>query len=363
MQRHTLRSRYFRSLGLAAIGVCAGAMQGSAAADDPTGAHYEMGRGLEVPALHLTLSGYGALRARNLQDHDARVDLRDLSLFALWQPLPRWQVFGEFEAEHLFVADDRGLTGSDIEVIVERLYIDFAASEALTVRVGRYLTPFGRWNLVHADPLVWTVTRPLVTQIAIPDHASGAALIGSLAVGPNSLEYIVYLDDSADLDPVNGEAEFEDLDVDGLANDFRHAGGAQLRYHFFDDRAEVATSVATFDMTDGGGQRVAAGLDGLLRLNRVELSGELAFRANGRRVEDDDVGGFAQAVVRIAGQVYAVCRSEYYHSGVIDRDAFRATLGLSWRPLPPLNLKLEYSAGDDPALVPDGVQMSFSMLF
>lgn len=355
--------RYFRSWA-AACGLALSALCLPASHAGPlTGLRYEHGRGLQLPALDLTFAGYGALRAQNPQQADARLDLRDFSVFTIWQPSPRWQLFSEIEAEHLFIVDDRGVTASDIEVDVERLYVDFIASGNLTLRAGRYLTPFGRWNQIHAEPLVWTVTRPLVTQLAIPDHGSGAAVLGSVPLGANSLDYTIYVDDGADLDPVNGEADFEDVVAPGLSNDFRHAGGGQLRYHFFDDRAELATSVATFDMAHVDGQMVAVGVDGLLRWRRLELSGEFAYRANGGAADDDDAGGFAQAVVRLVGQVYGIGRAEHYHSGLLDRDAFRATLGLSWRPRPPLNLKLEYSAGDDPLLVPDGVQMSFSTLF
>ncbi len=188
-------------------------------------------------------------------------------------------------------------------------------------------------------------------------------MLGTLQMGDDTLDYTLFADDGADLDPVNGEADFEDVVAPGLSNDFRHAGGGQLRYHFLDDRAELAASIAAFDMTAQRGMQVAFGVDGLLRWQRLELSGEFAFRDNGGAGDDDDFGGFAQAVVRLVGQVHGIGRAEHYHSGLLDRDAFRATLGLSWRPLPPLNLKLEYSAGDDPLLVPDGVQMSVSTLF
>jgi hypothetical protein len=43
---------------------------------------------------------------------------------------------------------------------VERLYLDYLHSDALATRLGKHLTPIGRWNLRHADPLVWTATRP-----------------------------------------------------------------------------------------------------------------------------------------------------------------------------------------------------------
>lgn len=341
-------------------------LSGQAGAAWLEGARYELGRGLQVPALDFTLSGYTSLVARNLAGEDASLDLRDLSLFAIWQPSPRWQLFSEIEAEHLVVVDDRGATASDIEVAVERLYVDYALTPALTARAGRYLTPFGRWNQVHADPLVWTVSRPLVTQLTIPDHGSGAALLGTVALGANTLDWTVFADDSEDFDPKYGDADFEDfedLSAPGLTNNFHRAAGGQLRYHCLDDRAEIAASYAALQLADTPGTLHAIGLDGLLRWRRLELSGEAAWRDNDGLGAGDDWGFFAQAVVRLVGDVYGITRGEYYRSGLSDRAARRTTLGLGWRPLPPLNFKLEYSDGDDRQLTPDGVQMSFSMLF
>ena len=362
-QRHRDYARRHACLGLA-LALASGS--GQACADWFEGTHYDLGRGLQVPALDFTLSGYTSLVARNLAGEDASLDLRDLSLFAIWQPTPRWQVFSEFEVEHLLVIDDRGATGSDIEVAVERLYVDYAMTPAATVRAGRYLTPFGRWNQVHADPLVWTVSRPLVTQLAIPDHGSGAALLGSLALGANTLDWTVFVDDSDHFDPKYGDADFEDfeaLSAPGLTNNFHRAAGGQLRYHFLGDRAEIATSYAALELADMPGTLHAIGVDGLLRWRRLEFSGEAAWRDNDQLGAGDDWGAFAQAVVRLAGDVYGITRGEYYQSGIVERGARRMTLGLGWRPLPPLNVKLEYSDGNDRQLTPDGVQVSFSMLF
>lgn len=358
MQSSARRRRGWTGLALALAGALSLA---TAAAHPLDSARYELGRGLQLPALALTFSGYAALRAHDLEDADARLDLRDFAVFTIWQPAPRWLTFSEIEFENLFVVDDRGLNASDIEVIVERLYVDYAATDTLTLRAGRYLTPFGRWNQFHAEPLVWTVSRPLVTQLTIPDHGTGAALLGSVALGADSLDYTLYVDNSADLDPVNGEADFEDFNLPGLSNDFRHAGGAQLRYHFFGERAELAASWASYAFADTPGRMHAFGVDGLLRWRRLELSGEFAWRDNS--AFRDDRGGFVQGVVRLVGQLHGIGRVEHYRSGILGRETSRATLGLGWRPLPPLNFKLEYSAGDARDLAPGGVQMSFSLLF
>lgn len=353
-----LRSRVLSTLFPAWLGL-AGAVHG----EPLDGATYALGRGLELPALELTFSGYSSLRARNLEGAPSRLDLRDLSLFTRWQPTPRWHVFSEVEVENLFVADDRGFTADDIEVAVERIYAEYLAASGLSVRAGRYLTPFGRWNLVHAEPLVWTVSRPLVTMLAIPDHGTGLAVLGNTEVAGNSLEYTLYVDDSDDLDPVNGEADFEDVVAPGLPNDFEYAGGVQLRYHFFDEQAEVATSYATYELAGIEGQLHALGVDGIVRWRRFEFSFEAAYRVNDARFAGDDWGAFAQAVIPIAGHVYGIARAEYYRTAILDREATRESLGLAYRPLPPLNFKFEFHDGDDAQLAPDGLEVSLSILF
>jgi hypothetical protein len=358
-----LRNRCAATLLCWGLAVLYGLMVFAARASPLRGANYELGRGLELPALNLSFSGYTSLRARNLEGEAARFDLRDLSLFARWQPTARWLVFSEIELENTFVADSRGWTTDDIEAEVERIYVDYALTATLGLRVGRFLTPFGRWNQLHADPLVWTVSRPLVTTLILPDHAIGIAMVGNFQVGGNALDYTLYVDDSDDFDPVNGGADFEDFAASTLINDFEYAGGGQLRYHFFADQAELAASYASYEFAGLEGQRHALGIDGLLRWQRFEFSAEMAYRVNEQRGARDDWGAFLQAVVPLASQIYGIARAEYYRSGILAREAGRIAWGLAYRPLPPLNLKFEFHEGTDRVLAPDGFEMSLSVLF
>jgi len=324
---------------------------------------YALGHGLRLPALDLTLAGYTSLRARGLEGRDTRFDLHDLALFVIWAPAPRWTLFTEIEGEELATLDDRGLNNSDAEIVVERLYVDYAATPTLSLRGGRFLTPFGRWNLLHADPLVWTVTRPLVTVIAIPDHATGVMVHGRRPLAAGSLEYSGWGDASADLDPAQGEADFEEFDLPGLQNDFDHAGGAQLRYRPDHGRAGIGASWASFDVDGGRGHHHAFGVDGLYNVQRWELSTELAYRVNTASGEDEDWGGFVQVVAPLAGPLYAVSRVEYYASGVLDDEGARASIGLALRPVPPFTCKVEYHDGNNRQLLPDGWEMSCGILF
>lgn len=346
----------------AALLVAAGA-----AADDAASTlerpRYELGRGLELPALDLTLAGYTSLRVRGLEGRDTRFDLHDLALFLIWQPASRWTLFSEIEGEEVVTVDGRGLNNGDTELVVERAYVDFAAAPDFNLRAGRFLTPFGRWNLVHADPLVWTVTRPLVTTVPVPDHATGVMAWGTLPLARGNLEYSAFLDGSRSLDPVHGEAEFEEVHLPGIANDFDYAAGGQLRYHFLDEAAQLGVSYAAFDIDHGRGHHHAFGVDGLYRWRRWEVSGEAMYRFNSAARTRDDWGAFGQLVMPLVGSLYGVGRLEYYASGVLGEDAGRGSLGLALRPVPPLTFKVEYHQGSNGRVLPDGWEVSCGVLF
>lgn len=323
---------------------------------------YQLGRGLHMPALDLTFSGYASLRAQNLASRDASFGLSDLSLFTIWEP-GRWRFFAEIELEDAFSIDERGLNASDSELEIERLYGEYAFSDAANLRAGRYLTPFGRWNLLHADPLVWTVRRPLVTLLAIPDHGTGLLFYGQRSVKQNYLEYTVYLDDSRDLNPHHGETSFEEATFSGITNDLDNALGGQLRYYFLDDRAELGVSLASFSLQRSDGRRHLFGIDLVYRWRRAEFSMESAYRLSDDARESDEWGTFVQGVVPIVGRCYATARLEFYSGGTRVPDAGGAMLGLAYRPHPATTVKLEYHGGTNSRLTPDGIEASWSVLF
>lgn len=327
------------------------------------GADYELGRGFRVPRLNLTLSGYVSLQLQNLATSETQFNMRDLSLITIWDPHPRWRFFSEMELENTFGIDDRGLNASDTEAELERLYIDYTINDAAIVRTGKYLTPFGRWNELHADPLVWTVNRPLVTTLAVPDHGSGLTVHGQIPIQANGIEYHVYVDDSDDFDPHHGDSSFENLKVPGLSNDFNNAIGAQLRYHFLNDQAEIGASFANFEIYDVDGRQNMLGLDALYRWRRAEFSMESAYRISDSASDDHEWGTFVQAVLPLVWHWYTVARIEFYSSDVVGRDTHQTTLGLAYRPVAATTFKLEYHDGSDSELTPDGWEASWSILF
>ncbi|HEY2861725.1 MAG TPA: porin, partial [Terracidiphilus sp.] len=138
-------------------------------------APYTLGQGLYFPGLGLRVGGYADFNFYSVQGTKTSYNVRDLSLFLTQDIGARWQLFTEIEASN--PVDNSGHTDVDnAELDIERLYADYHASQSVTFRLGKFLSPVGEWNLVHADPLTWTVSRPLSTSAAFARHANGVMM-------------------------------------------------------------------------------------------------------------------------------------------------------------------------------------------
>jgi hypothetical protein len=149
----------------------------SLAQSSPIGAlTYTQGRGLHVGDTGFTLGGYSNVNLLRDEGHRAALKLDDLSFFVIWDLTPRLHLFSELELEDLVAVDDHGQGGTNNHVfIVERLHGDVNLSDQINIRLGKFLTPVGRWNVIHAQPLVWTTSRPLATLLPFDPHITGAA--------------------------------------------------------------------------------------------------------------------------------------------------------------------------------------------
>jgi hypothetical protein len=310
---------------------------------------YAPGRGLRVGDTGLHLGGYGNLNLVRPEGGPARFGLDDLSLFVTWNPLQRVQLFSELEVEDLVQVDDNGAGGTnDATFTVERLYADVAATDWLNLRVGKFLTPVGRWNLIHAQPLTWTSSRPLATELPFDPHTTGAMLFGALYPSHGTLAWSAY-----------GQAtnQFEQV---GVPQPQQRAGGARLEYV---DRLDWSVGASYLAAQNHDVWRQLGGVDGLWRSGRFELMGEATIE-QGDVATLDQWGLYLQGVVETWAQVFVVGRYEHYawRTGPHDVNLFVA--GLAYKPWPWLVLKTEYLAADHPAdEEPPGYRASVAVLF
>ena len=290
---------------------------------------YTPGRGLRVGDTGLTLGGYSNLNLVRDEGGPATLTLDDVSLFVSWNPTARFHLFSELEWEDLIELDDHGRsTSGGATFTAERLYGDFTLLDALNLRLGKFLTPVGRWNVIHAQPLVWTTSRPLATLLPFDPHTTGAMLFGAFDRRAGTLSYEVY-----------GQCvdQFQPTIEPQLAH--RSAGG-RLEYGSSGGWS-VGASYTSFSH-DGTWSHLG-GLDGLWQHGPFELMGEAVREQGGNETQ---WGFYLQGVAEVWRGLFLVGRYEHYAQAAGLPVVNIGVAGLNWRPLPYLALKVEYLFAD-----------------
>jgi len=316
---------------------------------------YRAGRGLRVGDTGFTVGGFATLLAdRKERGGDTRITLDDLNLFTLFDPTPYFHVFSELGFQNLIeLGDEQTEPEPRDSVTVDRLYGDLNLSDRLNVRFGKFFTPVGRWNEIPAEPLVWTNSRPLVTEGTFDEQVTGGMLWGSLFPANGSLTYKLY-------------GQF----LQALAPDSRipaahRSAGARFEWSSLDDWG-IGTSY--FASTREDRWNHVGGFDALWKNQTTEVMGEfLAGRGDpvGRRL----IGFYIQAVRELVRTLSLVGRYEFFDPGRSVPAVNLFDLGLSWRPSPYLVTNLDYLFADRTAGIDEtkqnlpGLRISLSILF
>jgi hypothetical protein len=310
---------------------------------------YTPGRGARLGDTGLTLGGYSNLNVTRNEGGPALLSLDDVSLFVGWDPTPRFHLFSELEFEDLVEVDDHGRGGTNgWTFTAERLYGDLLVSDSLVFRLGKFLTPVGRWNVIHAQPLVWTTSRPLATTLPFDPHTTGAMLSGTVAGRAGTVDYTAFGQFTNALDPAP-EPQLQD-----------RAGGARLEYTAPAGWSVGGTYLA---FTRSSVWHHLGGLDTLWRRGRFEVQGEFTYEEQAAATSGTQWGLYVQPVIELLPRTFLVTRYEHYDQsfgGAVNI----GVAGLAWRPLPYLVLKAEYLFADHPAAESSpGFKSSVAILF
>ncbi len=341
------------------------AFSGPALAEGDTGG-YRLGSGYALGDSGVRLGGYASSKYKELDPAPAKFEVSDLSLFVIWDGGGRWQGFSELEiGEAVFWEKDRGWSTDETEFELERTYLDYLYSPELKIRLGKFLTPIGHWNQVHADPLTWTVSRPLTTDAGFAHHLTGAMLHGEWLFDDHELEYQLYIDDSTHLDPKPDNPSPAGRDLPGVEiGTFEHAVGGRLLLKAVDSDWQLGSSLVNFGIEGYEGRKTLLGLDFLWRRGGHEWSGEAIYRFDTEEHEHPEWGVFLQGIVPLHARWSLVLRQERYTEVAFDQPIDLTNVGLAWRPIAPLVFKLERRWGAENELfAPDGWFASAAVLF
>jgi hypothetical protein len=298
---------------------------------------------------NITLGGYTSAIANLHPNGDKELSLHELSLFIGYDNNDRIRFFSEIELEDALTWKTKSpLSTNQAQVNIERFYFDYNLTEALNIRAGRFYNPIGRWNLIPADPLQWTTTRPLSTTRLFPQATNGVMLFGSKSMFNQAIEYNIYLEaiENNRKDRNMGEAiDTHGLHVQSTGN---HIIGISVLE--FEERIPVDAQFRVL------------GIDYLTKINNFELSAEAyqRFKSNG---QNGGNGGYVQLVAPLGNDWYATGRLENVQIPQEGNTA-RWLLGAAWKLKKNQVFKVEYVGGNQEIPgSPKGLISSFSILF
>lgn len=325
-------------------------------AQETTGGHdgqqtWQPGQGWRIGDTGLTLGGYTSLQYQDLQNSNSRLALSHLSMFVWWESQSGLRIFSEIDNESQLSADTQSVDADGSFLSVERLYGEYAFNDALGFRLGKFLTPIGYWNQIHADPLVWTTSRPLESVALFPDHTSGAMVFGGTDVLGKRLDYRAYTSIGTD------------VRKDPAEKPFNEAFGVQVTLEDV-SHWRIGLSAASFDeITNTEEHETLIGADFLWHSGGFEVSGEGVYRHSSLGSMRDGNGAFVQGVMPIAGKLYAVARLEHLRDPDLQQPVRLSVFGLNYRLDRAVSFKLETIRGVNQSISAPGWLASASMLF
>lgn len=316
---------------------------------------YGLGHGLDLGPLNV--AGYSNIEADAPRGMPSEISA-DLSLFLSGHFNRYVNPFSETEIDQLPLLRQPGASGS-ASLAVERLYDDVYLGASTTLRLGKMLTPAGEWNLVHAAPLVWTVTRPLATYYSFPVSVTGASL--------NLREsYRGYWDLHAYVQP-NVDAWWKS--GDHAPRPYSRVAGIDVRYAW-DVLARYRLGIAwqRADLPLGGGTQEFASVYGGFSTGQVRwtFQGDMAHIRGSTLAcpHTREGGGYLQAGYPVAKRWYIVAQGERYQARDYQKPALRRLAGLVYRPHPAIAWKLDLvDATGAPIGSPSGIYAAWAVLF
>lgn len=316
---------------------------------------YRLGEGKNIGPVNL--AGYANLQADLPRSAPNDLTL-DLSGFISGHLGRYANPFVELEGDDLTIAHQPGTSNSS-RFAIERLYNDFYLRPSTILRMGKMLTPVGNWNLIHAPPLVWTVTRPLATYYSFPEYLSGAAL-------RYQWNFAGLWDAQAYVQP-GGGAFWKPGDY--TLRRYSRVAGGNIRYAWdalMRNRIGFSWQIAHLPQT-GQEQRLASIYGGFttgpvqwsFQGNLIDIQGKATTLAHSR-----EHGGYVQAVYALNRRWFMVAQVERYQTRAFRSSTQRQLLGIAYRPQPAMSWKLDLLHASGARIgAPSGVYAAWAVLF
>jgi hypothetical protein len=223
-------------------------------------------------------------------------------------------------------------------VAVENAWIEYNHNRVLNVRVGKQLSPQYWWQN-HYPNIIYSTDTPIFLRELFPPELTGLMVHGAVArpAGESelSLGYKAYVANN------HGEAAQTDLQD-------RKAWGGRVELHLPASGRLRVLNVAADYYSGGAALEEGStelfdndvwGLEGQIDVDRFVLNAEYA---RGRWLGLTRFGYYVQPAVRLQDQWVAFYRIEGLESQRVQRAEQRHLLGINFRPVSQIAVKVEY---------------------
>jgi len=309
---------------------------------------YVIGEGYQVGELPIYLGGYLSLDYRK-KDEEDRYRFDEMS-FMSYGGNDTISYMAEFEFEEFYVKtqnDDESISEHDHKLYLERLYIDYNMDETYVLRMGKYNSPIGFWNLMPINVLRATTSSPILNEIIYPKYTTGLDLsYTTFSQGELKLDFILQNNTPIDED-------YNNYDID------KHYA---LGISYEEDEYTLKLNGGYFSKRDNH-LEVNDFTYALISAKYEDEKYQFLLEAAAQNSKDDNTNyaSYAQGLYRFTHKHIGVLRLESYKDELENKNDNIAIFGYTYRPLYPIALKAEYqqhTANDENQII-----FSFSVLF
>ncbi len=319
--------------------------------EDQQDSSYTLGGGKKLGDLPLYLGGYFSSDYRSASETPENQFRFDDIAFLIYGSSKKFSYMSEFEFKEFYVkewSDGNTTTKLHNKLHTERLYFDYNYDENLVLRVGKYNSPIGYWNLMPINVLRATTSSPLSSSMIYPKYTTGIDF-SYLSFSDYEVKIDFLAQNNNDFDDAYNNFQIDKhygLGVTYSKNDL----SLKLNGGYFHTKKKVLPS-----------DDIYYWLASLKYDNdHFKIMGEFGtqFEKNGLLVP---YSGYIQGMYRVTEQHLPVIRFESYSSNVSRKKDQFVILGYTYRPIFPMALKAEYQLHKDNEK--DKALFSFSVMF
>ena len=332
----------------------------------------------------LNFGGYGKMDYTNYRDNDSvnKLDMYRFILYADYAFSDRIKLVSELEWEH----GGRESTGG--YGIVEQAYLDFKATDNLSIKVGHVLVPMGHVNLYHEPTAFNAVSRPEVEKYIIPStwHENGIMAHGNIG---NGISYqagmIAGLDAGKDSKGKgirsmrqNGQKSKADDFAMVARVDYKGATGFALGASLYSGNADQSNVALLGVKTTLAEVHTSYNINGinlraLYAMNKTDDAQKIAL-LNTKGALGEGSGFYINAAYDLSREWIPFIRYEKYNAkeerfdatGVkiaAGEDIINTTIGINYKPTQNVVLKADYVLRDNAGTNDDRIELGMGYSF